>query len=171
VKYLKYFSIIKFCLIILLVIGCAKLQAQPVFSKTLPQPRFFVLGLEKNDFPRLENQWDDTLALINYGKRIDIWLTKNKLSTSQIELLKSNQPQINTALFKALNEQQKNKFKEVAKILSYVIIGQKVELMKLYNANHTVEKSKQDFINDVEQIYFIHQSDLNVLFKLINDAK
>ena len=44
---------------------------------------FFVIGLEQNNFPKLIGNWNDTVALKNYGNEIDVWLAKYILSKDQ----------------------------------------------------------------------------------------
>ena len=134
-------------------------------SKTLPQPQFSVSGLVNYEFPKLEGSWEDTLALINYGKAINRWLSfHNKVD----EITSSNaEKTINTALFKSLSAEQKARFKEVAKTLSYIIIGQKEILMKEYFNKNNGNKSNAAFYNEVEQNYFIHENDLEYLLKRI----
>ncbi len=117
----------------------------------------------------LIGNWSDTLALKNYGNEIDAWLVKNILSKDQANVFKNKNTynQINTVFFKSLSDQEKTKFKEVAKQLSYIIIGQKKKMMEEYFNHQNVTKNTKDFYDEVEQIYFIHQNDLNTLMKKI----
>lgn len=145
------------------------LFGQAIQSKTLPHPQFYLIGLEKKEFPKLNGEWNDTVALIKYGKEIDNWIQKNITTNQQINELKKvdSGAQINSMFFKSLNEEEKARFKEVAKLLSYIIVGQKNKLMTDYFNHHNHQKSKKDFYDEVEQIYFIQQDDLNTLFKMI----
>ncbi len=150
---------------------CVDLFAQTSFSKSLPQPQFFVIGLEQNNFPKLIGNWNDTVALKNYGNEIDVWLAKYILSKDQAIEFKNKYThnQINTVFFKSLDEIEKAKFKEVASSLSYIIIGQKNKMMEEYFNHQNGTKNTKDFYDEVEQIYFIHQSDLNTLMKRIKE--
>lgn len=166
-NYQSYKIYKKYVFLLLCLLG-NNLFGQIIKSKTLPQPRFFVLGLDADNFPKLNGDWSDTLALNSYGIEIDHWMQKNMPGIEQAREIKSkdNGLQINSTLFKSLNDDEKTRFKEVAKLLSFIIKGQKNKMMIEYFRDDK-EKSKQDFYQEIEQIYFIHKSDLSTLFKMI----
>lgn len=139
--------------------------SQSVITKSLPKPTFFVLGALDTKFPKMQGNWDDTLALKEYGKSVDQWLQSNPQNLQELKITTSKN-QINSDFFKTLNEQEKIKFKEIAQKLAYIISGQKNILLNDYFSKYPT-KSKSDFYNEVEQIYLIHQVDLNYLIKLI----
>lgn len=144
-------------------------MSQPNMSKSLPKPNFFVLGVTKHDFPKMEGSWDDTLAMLAHGKEIDNYF---KAHPAELDSLKKApvtdfKSQINTNLFDSLNTTQKQYFKAVAFKLSFIIIGQKKTMMQEYFSKQQDKKNKLDFYNDVTQIYFINQADLDYLFKQI----
>jgi hypothetical protein len=171
VYYLKNIILKKgYVIFIMICLLCNNLFAQTTFSKSLPQPQFFVIGLEQNNFPKLNGNWNDTVALKKYRNEIDVWLAKNILSKNQAVEFKKKYAhnQINTVFFKSLNDREKTKFKEVAKLLSYIIIGQKNKMMEEYFYQNS-NKNKKDFYDEVEQIYFIHQNDLNAPMKKIKE--
>jgi hypothetical protein len=157
------------CLFLFFLISSLLAEAQPTVTKQLPQPKFFVLGLSNDNFPKLNGSWEDTLELIQYGKEIDLWLRANSEKIELLKRLKNNTSanQINTDFFKSLNNLQTLKFKEIANKLSYVIVGQKKFLLNEYFSKNKNQKSKIDFYNEVEQIYFINQKDLDFLFNQI----
>ncbi len=80
---------------------CNDSFAQTTISKSLPQPQFYVIGLEQNNFPKLIGNWSDTIALKKYGKEIDAWLVKNISSKDQATFFKKKNTfnQINTVFF------------------------------------------------------------------------
>ena len=153
----------------MICIGNNYVNSQTTLSKSLPQPKFYVLGINESDFPKLNGNWEDTMAMLEYGKNIDNWLQSNVSIKERIIASKNNNDlnQFNTAFFKSLNDEQKIRFKETAKKLSYIIIGQKEILMDNYFSSHIDKKQKVDFYNEVEQIYVIHQADLNYILKII----
>jgi hypothetical protein len=165
-KFLRFWTT---CLVLFFFFISLSSFAQPTVTKSLPKPKFFVIGITETQFPKLIGSWDDTLALTEYGKQIDYWLQSN---ATQVEILKKSKSngsgnQINSDLFKSLNEEKKLIFKEIAHKLSYIISGQKTDLLNDYFSKHKSQKSKIDFYNEVEQIYFINQKDLDFLIKQI----
>lgn len=143
--------------------------SQPIKSKKLPEPQFNVIGIIEFQFPKYKGEWNDTLALIQYGKSVDNWLIShqsfiNEISVSNLERFPNK---IDTKFFKSLNESQKLKFKEVAASLSFVIKGQKDKLMNDYFNAVTDPKSRKDFYENVTQIYFVHAENIDYLYNYI----
>lgn len=159
------------CSLLLIVFLNLRTSAQPIISKSLPKPKFFVLGISLSNFPKLEGSWEDTLAMLNYGKKIDLWLKANPTQLDSVSKIDIRQfkNQINTELFNNLNDDEKLKFKRVANKLSYIIIGQKEILLEEYYLKHQGKKNRVDFYNEIVQIYFINQVDLNYLSKQIKE--
>lgn len=143
--------------------------AQPVKSKKLPHPEFYVIGIVENQFPKFEGNWNDTNSLKQHGNQIDEWIKANPNKVKDFAVLISNPERckINKKLFESLNVNQKTKFKEASVTLSYLIFGQKQILLNSYFSKASKERTKNDFYEDVTQVYCIHLDNLNYLYSLI----
>jgi hypothetical protein len=160
-----------FVFVYAVIVFSNSLFGQVIKSKSLPHPRFAVIGIDVYDFPKLTGSWNDSISLIKYGIEIDLWMHKNNITKQQIVEFKNENKgeQLNTFFFKSLVEEDKVKFKEVAKLLSYIIIGQKNKMMTEYFKQSNTSKSNRDFVDEVEQTYLIHRVDLNFLMNKIKN--
>lgn len=140
-------------------------SAQARSSKSLPKPRFYVLGTSEDAFPKFIGSLNDSNALIAYGKKIDLWLSAHPKFIKKAKESRSTFTQINHDFFNSLNADERLKFKESAVFLSFVLRGQKQKLKKEYIKNSP--NKPDDFVENCEQLYFVHIDFLNDLINLI----
>ena len=77
---------------------------------------------------------------------------------------------IDQFFFKSLTPDEKLKFKEISKQLSYALKPQKESLIKEFEKrNPNTKGSKKNFYLDAEQIYFLHEDNLTSLKKVIRN--
>ena len=169
---MEAYNFIKLRLLLIFICWLGLLQsahAQPIKSKNLPEPKFFVIGIQEHQFPKFYDDWHDTIALINYSKQIDNWLNMHQSQIVEFESYKLNPTKckINAQFFKSLNENQKVKFKEVAFYMAYMIYGQKAKLLKTYFDASSKNKTIRNFYEEAVQVYYIHQDNLDYFYNYI----
>ena len=143
------------------------LQAQTV-AKQLPEPKFYILGINDKSFPKFNGSWDDSLALQSYSIKVMDWLSSHHDLVQNLKQTKSTQVMIDHLFFKSLTIDQRAVFKRVSKQMSYVLMPQKLKMLTQFEKeNPKTKDSQKDFYKDAEQIYFLNQEDLLLLKRKI----
>jgi hypothetical protein len=131
-------------------------------SRTLSQPKFFIIGIDSETFPTMVNKWSDSAQSKIYSVKILDWLQRiNPIPDTSI----SNNNNFSYSDFAKLNNEQVQRFKIVEKQFSYALAPQKQELKAKYYQEHKFVKgaSDYDFYYHNTQIYFLHKRDIEYL--------
>lgn len=148
-------------LVIIILFSCKILLAQPYMTKTLVQPKYFIIGVESGSFPNHLSNWTDTAESKKYGQQIASWITENKpkADTSSDKAVRFSYHD-----FSKLSPDQIQKFKLIERQLSYILKPQKEILLKDFYQHNPQSKGKsQDFYQSTTQIYFLSKKDIEYI--------
>ncbi len=155
--------------VFLLGLICFSSDAQVQMSKALPQPKFYLIGVEDFSFPIPPVTIDDSSMVIAYGLSIEKWIEYH----SDFYKQKLQNPTANVLFtyldFAKLSSEQKSVFKKIIKELSPVLRPQRTKLLNEFNKQYPDSKGVEpDFINDAIQVYFLNKIDLEHLINELN---
>ena len=139
-------------------------------SKALPQPKFYLIGVEDISFPVSPKNYDDTILVFSYGLSIEKWIEqhtdfyKQKLQNPIANVIYTYQD------FAQLTNDQRAVFKKIIKQITLAIRIQQIKLQKDFEIKFPSDKGiKHDFTNEATQVYFINKKDvehlINELYK------
>ncbi len=156
-------------LLLVFILYSTSIQAQ-VISKSLPQPKFFVLGVRLNDFPKFEGNWQDSSMVKVYGAQVQKWLLENERFKKEYFVSKKANVVIDHFFFKSLSADEKAKFKIISKQMGYALDAQKRALKNDFDKSFPKTKgNEKDFYRDAEQVYFLHEENLILFLKAIKN--
>jgi hypothetical protein len=156
-------------LLLVFIFNSIAIRAQ-VISKSLPEPKFYVLGVNLNGFPKFEGNWEDSISVKVYGVQVQKWLLENDRYKKEHFVSKKANVVVDHSFFKSLDTEEKAKFKIVSKQMSYALDTQKKILIKEFEKSNPRTKGKiKNFYRDAEQVYFLHEENLVSLKKAIKN--
>ncbi len=151
-------------LLLLFIFYTIATKAQ-VISKSLPEPKFYVLGVKFNGFPKFDGNWEDSSLVKDYGAQVQKWLMENERYKKEHFASKKANVVIDHFFLKSLDTDEKAKFKIVSKQMGYALDAQKRVLKNDFDKSFPKTKgSAKNFYRDAEQVYFLHEENL-ILFK------
>lgn len=171
IRTINFKSTIKNCSLMLLFISLQFVHfnlAAQVNKGKLARPKFWVLGVNEKDFPKFSGSWEDSIALKKYGDKVEQWLQSNPAFRKENLLKKKANVAIDHVFFTSLNVDERARFKMVSKQMSYALLPQKNHLMREFDRSKTKENN-MSFVNDAEQVYFLHYDNVLQLKKVIRN--
>jgi hypothetical protein len=156
-------------LLLVFIFYSIAIRAQ-VISKSLPEPKFYVLGVNLNDFPKFEGNWEDSSFVKVYGAQVQKWLLENEQYKKEHSASKKANVVIDHFFFKSLDTDEKAKFKIVSKQMGYALDAQKRVLKNDFDKSYPKNKGNvKNFYRDAEQVYFLHEENLILLKRAIKN--
>ena len=156
-------------LLLVFILYSTATRAQ-IISKSLPEPKFYVLGIKENGFPKYEGNWEDSSLVKVYGTQVQKWLLKNEQYKKEHSASKKANVVIDHFFFKSLDTDEKAKFKIVSKQMGYALDAQKRVLKNDFDKSFPKNKGNvKNFYRDAEQVYFLHEENLLLLKKAIKN--
>ena len=138
-------------------------------SKTLPQPKFYLIGVDDPMFPIYGGNYDDTIQMAAYGLTMQIWLNRN-MDYYESKLSNPTGAETFTYLdFANLDNDGRAIFKIIASQYAPALREQKKVLIKKFNSENPIVKGSpaKTFPNDAIQVYLMNKKEIEWLkFKL-----
>lgn len=141
------------------------LAQSPGIGKTLPKPKFYLLGVSEPTFPVFTGNWEDSVKVKQYGELVMQWIEANPQKWNKITQAKANYLQVNFVDFEKFTSDQRAVFKEFSNRLSFALRPQKTKMLREFERTEKNQKGKPpgDFYRDAEQIYLLNIKDINYL--------